>query len=100
MNRLLVALAGFAAAALGITALLYAFAAGFRPDVATRPLPPQPAQLTAVERARREASQLDLQHPPVLTRNVNYSEGARAAWWPRNEAPVLAELVREGRLPP
>jgi len=99
-KRLPIALAGFAAAAVGLTVLLYAAGAMFRPNIVTPPAPPPSAQLATVEAARAGARHIDLEHPPVITRAVDYSEGSRAAWWPRREAPVLAELVREGRLPP
>lgn len=33
-------------------------------------------------------------------REVDYGEGNKASWWPRNEPPILAELVAEGELPP
>jgi peptide/nickel transport system permease protein len=98
-KRLLVTSAGFAAAALGFTALLYVFGAAFRPDVVTAPAPPPAAELATVETARKNARLLDLAHPSVVTRSVDYA-AVRPAWRPRGEAPVLAELVREGRLPP
>ena len=99
-KRFLVILAGLAAAALGFVALLYAFGAWLRPDVTTTAAPPPAAELAAVESARRNARLLDLAHPAVITKTVDYAVGARAAWWPKAEASVLAELVREGRLPP
>jgi ABC-type transport system substrate-binding protein/ABC-type dipeptide/oligopeptide/nickel transport system permease component len=99
-RRLLLAIAGFAAAALGFTALLYAFAAAFRPDVVTPPPAAPAAELAVVERARRAAERLDLQRPPVITQQVDYALGSRAPWWPSGESPVLADLVREGKLPP
>jgi ABC-type dipeptide/oligopeptide/nickel transport system permease component/ABC-type transport system substrate-binding protein len=99
-KRLLVVLAGFSVAALGLVTLLYALGAAVRPDVATPPPPPPPSELAAVQQARANAGQLDLAHPPVITQAVNYAAGAKAPWWPRHEAPVLEDLVREGRLPP
>lgn len=94
-------LAGFGAAVVAFTLLLYASALAFRPDVATPPPPPAASELAKVEEAREKARLLDLQHPPVVARIVDYpSAGPEASWWPRAEAPVLAELVREGRLPP
>jgi ABC-type dipeptide/oligopeptide/nickel transport system permease component/ABC-type transport system substrate-binding protein len=99
-RRLLVIFGGLAAAALGFSALLYAVAALLRPDVSTPPAPPPAAQLAAVEDARERARRLDLANPPVLTRAVDYATTAPQPWWPRGEAPILAELVREGRLPP
>lgn len=35
----------------------------------------------------------------VLWQDVKYSEGSSAAWYPKREAPVLAEMVEEGELP-
>ena len=99
-RRLLVTLAGFAAAALGFVALLYLFGAAFRPDVATPPEPPPPNELRTVQKARQDALRLDLTHPPVITRVVDYTATGRAPWRPRGEAPVLRELVAEGKLPP
>ncbi len=99
-KRVLVILAGFVAAALGVTALLYATAAALLTDVTSPPAPVPAARRAAVEQSRADASRLDLKNPPVIARNVDYAEGSAGAWWPRGEAPVLAELVREGRLPP
>ncbi len=99
-KRLLVILAWFAVAALGFTALLYFCAAALRPDVTTPPPPPPAAELAVVQAARRNARVLDLAHPPVIVRPVDYAAGESARWWPRGEAPMLADLVREGRLPP
>jgi ABC-type dipeptide/oligopeptide/nickel transport system permease component/ABC-type transport system substrate-binding protein len=99
-KRLWVIVAGFVAAALGFTGLLYAFGLSLRPDVTTPPAAPPPAELAAVEAARHNAKLLDLAQPTVITQTVDYAAGARGGWWPKAEAPVLAELVREGRLPP
>lgn len=98
--RLSVILAGFAVAALGFTALLYGFAAAFRPDVTIAAPLPAAGELAVVETARRHARLFDSQQPPVVSRAVDYAVGAQAPWWPKSEAPVLAELVSEGRLPP
>jgi ABC-type dipeptide/oligopeptide/nickel transport system permease component/ABC-type transport system substrate-binding protein len=99
-RRVLIIVGGFAAAAAGMTALLYAVAAAFRPDVTTPPAAVPPAQLAAIEAARRDSDRLDLAHPPLIARSVDYAAGAGAAWWPKGEAPVLGDLVREGKLPP
>jgi ABC-type dipeptide/oligopeptide/nickel transport system permease component/ABC-type transport system substrate-binding protein len=53
-----------------------------------------------VEKAREQARHFEAARPPVITRAVDYSVGSSAPWWPRSEAPLLAELVREGKLPP
>lgn len=98
--RLTAPLGGFVSAALAFTALLYLCAWAFRSDVATAPPPPLPAELSVVELARKNAARLDPARAPVITKIVDYAEGAVAAWWPKGEAPVLAELVRERKLPP
>lgn len=99
-TRLLVIFAGFFAAAFGFTALLYAFGVAFRPDVVTPPAPVRAGELAAVQKSREAARKLDLAHPPVIRREVDYHATGRQPWRPRGEAPMLAELVREGRLPP
>lgn len=91
---------GFGLAALALAALIQFFAWALRPEVAAPPAPPPPAELAGVEAARRAVRRLDPARAPVVARAVDYAEGERAAWWPRHEAPVLAELVREGKLPP
>ena len=100
MKRLLTAAAGFVAAALGFTALLYGFAMASRPNVHTAAPPPPAAELAVVETARRNAKLIDLAHPTVITQRVDYAAPGRPTWRPHGEAPVLAELVHEGRLPP
>ena len=52
-KRLLASAAGFAAAALGLTAVLYLCGLAFRPDVETPPPAPPAAELAAVEQARK-----------------------------------------------
>ncbi|MDB6126585.1 MAG: hypothetical protein JWM35_481 [Verrucomicrobia bacterium] len=91
-------LAGFVAAALALTGFVYATAAFFRPDLTHRPAMPSEAEATAARSAR--AARLDPAHPSVVWRDVNYAEGAQGAWWPKGESPLLADLVRQGRLPP
>ncbi|MBC7366726.1 MAG: ABC transporter permease subunit [Undibacterium sp.] len=99
-NRLLAPLVGFTLGALAFTALLYVFAWALRPDVETPPAPPPAAELAVVEAARKNAVRFDPAVAPVVTQKVDYRQGAKGAWWPRGEAPVLAELVREKKLPP
>lgn len=99
-RRLLVILAGFVAATLGFTGLLYLCGLAFRPDVLTPPAPPPAAELATVEQARAASRRLDLARPPVIAQTVDYEAAGPQPWWPRGEAPVLAELVRERRLPP
>ncbi|HZZ58615.1 MAG TPA: ABC transporter substrate-binding protein, partial [Opitutaceae bacterium] len=82
----------------GLAVLFYACALGFRPAFPVPARPPSPEAVARAESAREPM--LDLRNPPRITRAVNYAEGSRGAWWPKGEAPVLAQLVREGKLPP
>ncbi|MGB2820119.1 MAG: ABC transporter substrate-binding protein, partial [Phycisphaerae bacterium] len=54
--------------------------------------------IRAAEEARDTT--IDPNRPLVFHRDVDYGEGPGAAWYPKGESPILAELVREGRLPP
>ena len=89
---------GYVTVAAGICGLLFLVAHGFRPDVTSPPPPPSPEVLSAVE-ASRDVT-LDRDHPPVVVRDVNYADGASATWWPKQESPIFAELVQQGKLPP
>ncbi len=93
-------LVGLTAAAAGLTAVLFAFGALLRPGVKTPPPSPPAAEVAAALDARRRAETLAGQPRLLVNQAVDYAEGSRAGWWPRGEAPILAELVREGRLPP
>ena len=90
--------AGCVGAALGLTVLALATAAFFRPDLGRPPVPPDPRAAAAARLARDP--QLNRASPPQVWRDVNYAEGPRGAWWPQGEPPLLAPLVRAGRLPP
>lgn len=98
MNGIVRSLSGFVAAAVGLGGLLFLVGRGFRPDVSTPPPLPSPEQVHEIEQSRHIT--FDRAHPPVLFRDVDYSAGPRAAWWPKEESPLFAELVREKKLPP
>lgn len=85
----------------GFLAVMLAIAALLRPDLSRPPPMPSPEQVAAAER-QRDVS-FDASRPeklPRFEREVDYAQGRRAAWWPKQEAPVLAELVKAGKLPP
>lgn len=85
----------------GFLALLVLVALAMRPDL-SRPPPAPPAEKIAAAEAQRDMS-FDASRPellPRVQREVDYRAGTRAPWYPKGEAPVLAELVRQGKLPP
>ena len=88
---------GYLLAAGGFFALLTFFAWTVRPDVSQQPVPRDPAEIAAAEQLR--AADLDYENPLVLHKQVDYSEGEAASWYPKSESPILAELVAEGKLP-
>lgn len=64
-----------------------------------RPLP----ETTAAEREAIAAARqphIDPEHPLRLQVEVDYAAGKQAAWYPKHEAPILADLVAAGKLPP
>jgi ABC-type dipeptide/oligopeptide/nickel transport system permease component/ABC-type transport system substrate-binding protein len=87
----------------GVCALLAALTVGLawlaRPDLERQAtFDYTPSELAAVE-ALRDTS-IDPETPVVIHRDVNYAEGEGGAWYPKAEAPILRELVEEGKLPP
>jgi len=91
---------GVAAAAAGFALLLLSAAWVVRPE-ATRlsvaPIEYTEDDLRTVE-AHRDLS-FDPAHPLTLVREVDYSEREGASWYPKGEAPILAELAAAGDLP-
>lgn len=58
----------------------------------------RPAELAVAEKQRDNS--IDPTDTLTIYRAVEYGRGAQAAWYPKGEAPILAELVAEGKLPP
>ena len=82
---------------IGLAALILVFGWGLRPG-RTRASAPTPAQVAEIRQLR--ATPFDPQHLPTIQRDVDYSGGLAAPWYPKGESPILAELVQEGKLPP
>ena len=55
-------------------------------------------QIHAAEQARQIS--IDLNNPLRVHVEVNYSRGRKASWYPKGESPMLADLVKQGKLPP
>jgi len=85
-------------AAVAFGALLVGMAWVMRPDMGAERVAYTDAQLAAAAAARDTS--IDPNTPPVLHREVDYAEGPNAPWYPKGESPILADLVKAGRLPP
>ena len=60
-----------------------------------------PARADEIERVTQARKlEWDPANPPVFVKEVDYSEGPSASWWPKEEAPLLTDLVERGILPP
>lgn len=89
------------AAGIGFLLLMSLAAAWMRPDLSKPPPAQPPAAIAAAEKLRDIS--FDASKPealPRVQRDVDYRQARRAPWWPKGEAPVLADLVKAGKLPP
>lgn len=91
-------LLGFLAAFASFWLLLEVLGWLFQPDLSTPPRHYSPEQIAQAVKDRDV--RFDPATLPVIQRDVDYSQGAAAAWYPKGESPILAELVREGKFPP
>ena len=89
---------GFVAAFAGFCILLALAGRLFEPNMETGAKEYTKAEIEAARKARDTS--FDPKNPPVIQRDVDYSEGKNGKWYPKGEAPILAELVKEGKLPP
>jgi ABC-type dipeptide/oligopeptide/nickel transport system permease component/ABC-type transport system substrate-binding protein len=98
MKRAAAQVAALFLAATGVAAVLvWVLSWAYSRSIPHSPRPTDEDDLAVVEALR--AARLDPVHAPVLLQEVDYAEGAAAAWYPKGEAPVLADLVAAGRLP-
>ena len=70
----------------------------FLPELETEAPVYTPEQTKSAELSR--VYPIEMGKGPVIWQEVDYDEGRAAAWYPKQEAPLLAELVGEGKLPP
>jgi hypothetical protein len=91
-------LTGYLLAAIGFFAFLTVSSRLVGPDASEPPIVRDSGEVDAITVVRDVG--LDYEHPLVLHRQVDYSAGRAAAWYPRREAPILADLVAAGELPP
>ena len=95
------ALGGIVLGGLGFLGALMGTALLLRPDLATPPAAYPATTLAAV--ARQRDVSFDASDParlPRIQQPVDYAARRAAPWWPKAEAPVLAGLVQQGKLPP
>lgn len=88
----------FALVCAGLAAFLIGVAAWISPTALENPVEHRMEAVEAVEAAR--APKYHASNPPVVAVDVDRSEGENGRWYPKAESPILAELVREGKLPP
>lgn len=85
-------------AAGGIAFMLLVAAWGVSSRLRTEPAVYDPKEVQAAEELRE--TPLDPGHPVQFVQEVDYSQGRSAPWYPKGESPILADLVRQGKLPP
>src|SRR5438045_514870 len=83
-------LALFCAVAVRASLFMWGVAASVRPELSQRPSPYTPEQVAAAEKARDVS--FDREHTPTLYRHIHVE--------PKNESPILKDLVDAGKLPP
>jgi ABC-type dipeptide/oligopeptide/nickel transport system permease component/ABC-type transport system substrate-binding protein len=97
-RRILIHVLWLLGATLGLAGILWISALLLRPDMSA-PLPAYTQQELDAAEDLRDIT-LDPNHPIRIQVDVDYAQGEKAGWYPKAEAPVLAELVGEGKLPP
>lgn len=70
----------------------------FQPGRVREAPPAPPPEKIAEAEALRDIA-LDGEPPPLVV-DVDYAEQEEASWYPKNEAPILRDLVASGDLPP
>ncbi|MCK5851877.1 ABC transporter permease subunit [bacterium] len=82
----------------GLIMILMLFAWLTKPDLSSNKIHFSKEELKEVEEFR--STTLDTNHHLRLQVDVDYSKGKSAPWFPKGEAPILHDLVDEGKLPP
>lgn len=84
--------------ALGLVMVFWVAGALLKPELPDRPETVSPEARAAVEALRNTSLRAD--DPPIIWREADYSAGPEARWYPRGEAPILTDLVVDGKLEP
>jgi ABC-type dipeptide/oligopeptide/nickel transport system permease component/ABC-type transport system substrate-binding protein len=88
----------FALTAIGFAGILVFWALMLRPQL-SRSAVVYPTEKIQFARQLRDVS-FNADNPPVVQRDVDYTRGKAAPWSPKGESPIVAELVKEKKLPP
>lgn len=88
---------GVLGAIAGLAVLSYVLAWILAPRLPNQVVPRSSADIAAMQALK---APFDVGHPLRVQREVDYALGQTAPWWPKAEAPVLADLVAQGKLPP
>ena len=92
------ALVGMVAALIAFSALIVLLGLMVKPNMSAAPASHSPQEVQAVQQSR--AMKIDPDKPVRLQVPVDYSQGSRGKWYPKGESPMLADLVKQGKLPP
>ena len=82
----------------GVIITLLFFAWLTKPDLSSDGINYSKDDLIKAKQLR--SNSFDTNHLLRLQVDVDYSKGKQAEWFPKNESPILSELVHEGKLPP
>ncbi len=77
---------------------LYAMGLLLTIEVADQEIVYDATNVRAIQEVR--SIDLNLKSEIRLYRDIDYSEGAQAPWYPKGESPILQRLVNQGELPP
>ncbi|NLB70035.1 MAG: ABC transporter permease subunit, partial [Lentisphaerae bacterium] len=82
----------------GFYAVVFLFGHFLAPDIPDVKREYSEELLHETERLREV--KIDDEHLIVLQQDVDYEIGENAAWYPKGQSPILAELEEEGKIPP
>ena len=98
MHQVLKKAKGFAIALVSFIGLVWVLGLLFQPGSTAEDLPTAPPEQVTEAEALRDYALTG--EPPPLVVEVDYAEQPEAAWYPKAEAPLLRDMVKDGVLPP
>lgn len=103
MNKVSLVLKIMMRTAIGVACLIIIYlicAILFSPKLDTLSSMPTPSESELKKLKELQDQSIDEKNPLRIQVDVDYSLGKKAPWYPKEEAPLLKELVEEGKLPP